>query len=96
MNRKSFHPSDQNEPAGRELAARSDAHRSSTHSARAPGGKNQTDVRCHCGSLMARVTGQGIELKCRRCKRVVTVPVAASQRGWVMVELSAREDATIG
>ena len=58
--------------------------------------KGDTDVRCHCGSLMARVTAQGIELKCRRCKRVITVPVAASQGGWVSLDLSAREDASIG
>jgi len=45
---------------------------------------------------MARVTAQGIELKCRRCKRVITVPVAASQGGWVTVDLSAPEDASIG
>jgi len=93
MNSKSFHLSDQSEPDGREPASRPDAHR---NSARARGGRNQTDVRCHCGSLMARVTPQGIELKCRRCKRVVTVPVATAQRGWVTVKLSTREDATIG
>ena len=26
-------------------------------------------VRCGCGSLLARRTGQTIELKCRRCRR---------------------------
>ena len=33
------------------------------------------DLRCECGSLMARVTAAGVELKCRRCKRLVYIPV---------------------
>ena len=32
------------------------------------------DCRCLCGSLVARIAGDGIELKCRRCKRVLVVP----------------------
>lgn len=32
------------------------------------------DCRCLCGSLVARMAGDGIELKCRRCKRVLVVP----------------------
>lgn len=35
------------------------------------------DVRCDCGSLLARWTPAGLELKCRRCKRHVVVPVDA-------------------
>lgn len=38
-----------------------------------PGGGE--DCRCLCGSLLARVTPAGIELKCRRCKRVLVIPV---------------------
>ncbi len=33
-----------------------------------------TDCRCLCGSLIARRVEGGVELKCRRCKRVVLVP----------------------
>jgi hypothetical protein len=33
------------------------------------------ELRCECGSLMARVTREGIELKCRRCKRAVLLPL---------------------
>jgi hypothetical protein len=33
------------------------------------------DVRCDCGSLLARWTPAGLELKCRRCKRHVVVRV---------------------
>jgi hypothetical protein len=32
-------------------------------------------VRCGCGSLLARVVPEGVELKCRRCKRQVIVPL---------------------
>jgi hypothetical protein len=27
--------------------------------------------RCECGNLLARLTARGVEVKCRRCKRVV-------------------------
>jgi hypothetical protein len=33
------------------------------------------DLRCGCGSLLARKVQGGVELKCRRCKRTVVVPV---------------------
>lgn len=29
------------------------------------------DLRCGCGSLLARRTPAGIELKCRRCRRAL-------------------------
>jgi len=32
-------------------------------------------LRCLCGSLLARYRGQQLELKCRRCKRIVMVPL---------------------
>ncbi len=38
------------------------------------------DCRCHCGSLLARLVPGGVELKCRRCKRTVVVPLAPSPR----------------
>jgi hypothetical protein len=31
------------------------------------------DIRCECGSLMAKRTPAGIEIKCRRCKRIQLV-----------------------
>jgi hypothetical protein len=40
---------------------------------------------------MARVTDHGIELKCRRCKRVVLVASGQVSRDWVAVPLH-RED----
>jgi hypothetical protein len=30
-------------------------------------------LRCHCGSLLARLVPQGVEIKCRRCKRRVVI-----------------------
>jgi hypothetical protein len=33
------------------------------------------DLRCACGSLLARRVPTGVELKCRRCKRTVVVPL---------------------
>jgi hypothetical protein len=40
---------------------------------------NDGELRCICGSLMARVTPAGVELKCRRCKRVIVVPLTPSE-----------------
>lgn len=41
----------------------------------------ESDCRCLCGSLLARVVEGGVELKCRRCKRTVFVPVPESGSG---------------
>ncbi len=38
------------------------------------------DVRCGCGSLLARVLDGAVELKCRRCKRVWRLALAAGTR----------------
>ena len=39
--------------------------------------RSGAECRCHCGSLLARWGRDGIELKCRRCKRVIVLPVPA-------------------
>ncbi len=39
-------------------------------------GGTVADVRCDCGSLLARRVAGGVELKCRRCKRTVVLPLA--------------------
>ncbi len=36
----------------------------------------RADLRCCCGSLLARRVDAGVELKCRRCKRTVVLPLA--------------------
>ena len=37
--------------------------------------KDDGALRCACGSLLARYFGKKLELKCRRCKRTVMVPL---------------------
>ena len=34
------------------------------------------DQRCLCGSLIARLVDGGVEIKCRRCQRIVRLPLA--------------------
>lgn len=29
--------------------------------------------RCECGNLLAKMAPEGIEMKCRRCKRIVLI-----------------------
>jgi len=40
-----------------------------------------TEARCECGQLMAKLLEDGIELKCKRCRRIVLIPFAAIE-GW--------------
>ena len=47
----------------------------------------ERELRCGCGSLMARLTADGLELKCRRCKRLVVVPVPSDEGDWVEVSM---------
>jgi hypothetical protein len=42
------------------------------------------ETRCECGQLIAKVVGGGLELKCKRCKRIVMIPFSAIQ-GWSSV-----------
>jgi hypothetical protein len=41
-----------------------------------PDAEADGEVRCLCGSLLARLVPDGVELKCRRCKRTAIVPLA--------------------
>src|SRR5437868_5966957 len=45
-------------------------HHSVSTSPHSPG----QESRCLCGNLLARLCEKGVELKCRRCKRVVLIP----------------------
>jgi hypothetical protein len=40
-------------------------------------GANSPDCRCLCGCLLARLVRGGVELRCRRCKRTLLVPLPA-------------------
>ena len=42
---------------------------------------DSADCRCVCGSLSARILPQGVQLKCRRCRRILIVPWTARSRG---------------
>jgi hypothetical protein len=37
--------------------------------------QEEGSLRCCCGNLLARLVAEGVELKCRRCKRRVIVPL---------------------
>ena len=39
-----------------------------------------TDARCECGQLIARLRNEGVELKCKRCKRIVVIPYSMARR----------------
>ena len=39
------------------------------------------EIRCTCGSLVAKRVHSGIELKCRRCKRLGLIPLADVEAG---------------
>jgi len=38
--------------------------------------KDDSDLRCSCGSLLAKRQPDAIEIKCRRCKRVLHIEVS--------------------
>jgi hypothetical protein len=50
------------------------------HGERAEGHPAGDDCRCLCGNLLARVVGDRVELKCRRCKRTLLIPLAAGRQ----------------
>jgi len=39
-----------------------------------PSSRDSEDYRCLCGSLMAKITPLGVEIKCRKCKRIQLIP----------------------
>ena len=38
--------------------------------------RDDDTLRCCCGSLLARLVAAGVELKCRRCKRQIIIPLS--------------------
>ena len=32
-----------------------------------------SEARCECGQLIAKIRGDNLELKCKRCKRIVSI-----------------------
>jgi phage FluMu protein Com len=41
-------------------------------------GRDGDDLRCACGNLIARLVAGRLELKCRRCKRTITLPISST------------------
>jgi hypothetical protein len=60
------------------VSARSDLRGSARGVTPAPGPAEAAplECRCGCGSLLARLRPDGVELKCRRCKRAITLTFA--------------------
>jgi phage FluMu protein Com len=56
---------------------------------------HESEIRCTCGSLLARLSRRGVEVKCRRCKRVIVIPVrapAGSKSGRDLPEVGTAQD----
>jgi phage FluMu protein Com len=45
-----------------------------------PGATNLAEARCECGQLIAKLRHDGVELKCKRCKRIVVIPYSMVER----------------
>jgi phage FluMu protein Com len=43
--------------------------------------RDEDALRCCCGSLLARLVEGGVELKCRRCKRQIIIPLTSENDG---------------
>ncbi|MGYP001557997637 len=41
----------------------------------------KVEPRCECGQLIATMCGQDLALKCKRCTRLVAIPLP-SREGW--------------
>lgn len=52
------------------------------------------DCRCLCGNLLARVVDGEVELKCRRCKRTLRVPIAGGDAGLTPVRARPEQRAS--
>lgn len=36
--------------------------------------ESRQETRCECGQLIAKLRPEGVELKCKRCKRLILIP----------------------
>jgi phage FluMu protein Com len=50
------------------------------------GEARERPFRCACGSLLARLVREGLELKCRKCKRQIVVRLT-EDRSWTKIDL---------
>lgn len=42
---------------------------------------DKSEARCECGQLIAKLRETGLELKCKRCKRIILLPFSLIE-GW--------------
>jgi len=42
--------------------------------------QDKIESRCECGNLIFKITNNGIELKCNRCKRIKLVPFSEKKK----------------
>jgi phage FluMu protein Com len=55
-------------------------------------GKVRVDERCECGNLVAKLTENTVEIKCRRCKRIRIIPMdQLAERYRILLERAPRE-----
>ncbi len=45
------------------------------------------EARCECGQLVAKLGVESVELKCKRCKRLVSIPFSTLSRSEVTLQL---------
>ena len=48
--------------------------------------REKEELRCECGNLVARLVEDGLEIKCRRCKRILVIPITLTKE---VTEMSA-------
>ena len=48
---------------------------------------SQSEARCECGQLVAKLGVGGIELKCKRCKRLVSIPFSSLSNSEITFQL---------
>jgi phage FluMu protein Com len=44
------------------------------------------EARCTCGQLVAKLNDHGVELKCKRCKRIVSIPLSSLHDSEIIIE----------
>jgi phage FluMu protein Com len=57
------------------------------HSVGAESTPSPSEARCECGQLVAKLGVGGIELKCKRCKRLVSIPFSSLSNSEITFQL---------
>jgi len=51
------------------------------------GNSDPSEARCECGQLVAKLGVGGVELKCKRCKRLVSIPFSSLSSSEITFQL---------